>query len=244
MGIDQGCPYLDAGASEVIPSPRAIALIEQFETGGVFPSRISWPGGASGLTLGCGYDLGYQPVDQIGADWHALPSDIVVRLQSYAGRTGSSAQFALFGTHDIRIPEAIGRAVFENLDVPRWSAATAAAFHGCERLSGDSFGALVSLCFNRGTSMSDTQPGNRSEMRRIRDACAAGDFGAVPDLIRSMKRLWVGKGLDGLLARRDAEAALFQEGLVAQGAPATKTEIPLVLSTDDLNDREAVRLGL
>jgi GH24 family phage-related lysozyme (muramidase) len=35
----------------------------------------------------------------------------------------------------------------------------------------------------------------------------------VPPEIRSMKRLWVGKGLNGLLTRRDAEAALFQRGV-------------------------------
>jgi len=28
-----------------------------------------------------------------------------------------------------------------------------------------------------------------------------------------MKRLWVGKGLDGLITRREDEAKLFEEGL-------------------------------
>ena len=64
--------------------------------------------------------------------------------------------------------------------------------------------------------MTDTSPGNRLEMRQIRDAMQAADFSPIPDLIRSMKRLWQGKGLDGLLARRDAEAALFEKGLLQQ----------------------------
>ncbi len=34
-----------------------------------------------------------------------------------------------------------------------------------------------------------------------------------------MKRLWRGKGLDGLLARRDREAALFEAGLKRPAAP-------------------------
>ena len=64
--------------------------------------------------------------------------------------------------------------------------------------------------------MTDTSPGNRLEMREIRDAMQAAEFNPIPDLIRSMKRLWQGRGLDGLLARRDAEAALFEKGLRQQ----------------------------
>jgi hypothetical protein len=35
-----------------------------------------------------------------------------------------------------------------------------------------------------------------------------------------MKRLWRGKGLDGLLVRRDREAALFEAGLRQRPAPS------------------------
>lgn len=221
------------------PSARAIALIEHFEIGDAYDPRVSWPGGESGLTIGVGYDLGYSSPAQIAEDWAALPSGVVIRLQSYAGRTGKAAQTLLYATRDMVIPEPIGRAVFERIDIPRWSQRTADAFD-CAGLSPDSFGALVSLCFNRGTAMADTTPtDNRLEMRRIRDALAAGNPHDVPDLIRSMKRLWIGKGLDGLLARRDAEAALFQAGLIvapsfvppaptipAPVAPAVPTERP------------------
>jgi GH24 family phage-related lysozyme (muramidase) len=36
----------------------------------------------------------------------------------------------------------------------------------------------------------------------------------IADEIRSMKRLWEGKGLAGLLRRRDAEAALVESCIV------------------------------
>jgi GH24 family phage-related lysozyme (muramidase) len=76
------------------------------------------------------------------------------------------------------------------------------------------FGVLVSLVYNRGTSMTDTSgvPGSRKEMRDIRDAVAAGRITDVPAALRAMKRLWP-EG-NGLRDRREREAKLFEEGLV------------------------------
>jgi GH24 family phage-related lysozyme (muramidase) len=48
------------------------------------------------------------------------------------------------------------------------------------------------------------------EMRTIRDAVKVGDLVTIVKQLRYMKRLWIGKGLDGLLRRRDAEAALVE----------------------------------
>jgi GH24 family phage-related lysozyme (muramidase) len=50
----------------------------------------------------------------------------------------------------------------------------------------------------------------RKEMRAVRDAVANQDLQEIADQIRAMKRLWEGKGLDGLLKRRDAEADLVE----------------------------------
>jgi hypothetical protein len=58
------------------------------------------------------------------------------------------------------------------------------------------------------------------EMRAIRQHMAERRFERIPDEFRSMKRLWRGKGLDGLLARRDREASLFEAGLKQPAAPA------------------------
>jgi hypothetical protein len=49
-------------------------------------------------------------------------------------------------------------------------------------------------------------------MRDIRDSLKPAPH-KIPGHIRSMKRLWIGKGLDGLLLRREAEAKLFEKGL-------------------------------
>lgn len=57
----------------------------------------------------------------------------------------------------------------------------------------------------------------RAEMRNIRDIVEnyvpgrdpTATQNAIADEIRSMKRLWTGKNVDGLLVRRDAEADLI-----------------------------------
>ena len=73
---------------------------------------------------------------------------------------------------------------------------------------------LVSLVYNRGASMKDS-PGsdNRREMRAIRDLVPRMDLRGIAAALRSMKRLWAGKGLDGLLRRREAEAVLVESCL-------------------------------
>ena len=47
-------------------------------------------------------------------------------------------------------------------------------------------------------------------MRAIQAAVVNGDFREIADQLRSMKRLWVNQGLDGLLVRRDKEADLVE----------------------------------
>jgi GH24 family phage-related lysozyme (muramidase) len=198
------------------PSGRAIALIERFEVGD--PSSYSpnpcWPGGASGLTIGVGYDLGYATPVAVASDWQALPDAVCHRLQSYTGRTGAAAASLAAAAYDITVPYSLARTVFEQCDIPRTTTLTATAFPNTDQLSPDSLGALVSLVFNRGAAMTDTRPGNRLEMRQIRDAMRAQDFASIPGYLRAMKRLWAGTGQSGLLTRRDAEADLFAAGLL------------------------------
>jgi GH24 family phage-related lysozyme (muramidase) len=104
------------------------------------------------------------------------------------------------------------RRVFLTRTVPRYQQLTAKAFPGVQNLPADAQGALFSLVYNRGTSMEGEK---RTEMRAIRDAVARGDLADIAKQLRAMKRLWIGKGLDGLLARRDAEADLV-ESCIAQ----------------------------
>lgn len=192
-------------------SPKAQALILSFE-GLDQPGR--WPGHASGISLGHGYDLGYCSRDQFLADWGGrLPPEALNRLAEAIGLTGVRAKNRAPQFADIRITKKMADDVFVARSVPRMLHATQLAFPGVERLPADAAGALVSLVYNRGGAMVD-KPGqdNRREMRAIRDECARAkaDLRLLAAQLRSMKRLWEGKGVDGLIRRREAEAQLVE----------------------------------
>ena len=175
----------------------------------------AWPGGSSGITLGIGYDLGYVTVDEFESDWGAcLNKNTRERLRAVVGLTGLKARNRAAALADIRIKRADADKVFERRTLPKCEFQTAQTFPGYERLPQEVQGALVSLVYNRGCSMVD-RPGEdrRREMRAIRDAVAARDLQKIADQLRSMKRLWQGQKLDGLIARREAEADLVEEAI-------------------------------
>jgi GH24 family phage-related lysozyme (muramidase) len=74
----------------------------------------------------------------------------------------------------------------------------------------NAYGAIVSLVFNRGTSLVGDK---RLEMRNIRVLVPKKDYSKIAQEFRSMKRLWKGKNLNGLIERREAEAKLVETSL-------------------------------
>lgn len=205
-------------------SPAAVALIVANEISSPAYYRQAlqsptWPGESSGVTIGIGYDLGYVTRDQFAADWQAVaPAIVSGPLAAVCGLKGPRAQTALPALAHILVPLEAAEAVFRDATLPRYAAQTADAFPGCAALPPDAFGALVSLVFNRGPAMgspSDPPPDRRREMRGIRDAIAAGNPRAVPQLLLDMRRLWPNAG--GLRSRRAQEAALFAESLPKEG---------------------------
>ena len=79
----------------------------------------------------------------------------------------------------------------------------------------------MSLVYNRGHRMNDSAgTNNRLEMRAIRDLVPLGDLAGIAAQLRSMKRLWAGQGMAGLLRRRDAEAALVESSMAPAMARA------------------------
>lgn len=208
-------------------SERAIAFIIKVE--GL--SHGEWPGGASGVTIGRGYDLGYHTTEEFVADWgRYLPQRIMERLRRTIGVKGEAAKALSESLRDIRIPQEVADRVFREVDVPRWIIRTAGVFPGYDYLPDDAQGALVSLVFNRGTAMGVNGKDSwdaRREMRVIRDVLASfrdsgGPAGLLPGVlrliaaaIRSMTRLWRGKNLGGLIVRREREAALVESSVPA-----------------------------
>jgi hypothetical protein len=206
----------------MIISQRAFDLIVAEETGGEAyynktEQSVTWPGGASGVTIGIGYDCGYETAPQIMADWSAkLAGATVAELCSVAGIHGTPAHAHAKELHNvIDVPWAVALDVFRSRDVPRWEKMVQNALPNTDKLSGDSFGALVSLAFNRGASFHE--PGVRyTEMRAVASLMATHQFAEIPAQIRAMARLW--PSTKDLRDRRQHEAALFEGGLKQNSA--------------------------
>ena len=187
----------------------------------------TWPGGASGVTIGIGWDCGYATAAEISAAWSPyLTPDMIMRLCGAAGMTGARAQVE---THKLRTAVSVSwtaaMAVFQNRDMPKWERLVEKTLPNTDLLSGDSFGSLVSIAYNRGASFS--AEGDRYlEMREIHANMAAKNFAAIPGNIRSMVRLW--PNVAGLISRRRQEADLFQAGL---SEPTGQTQ-PAPVSVD------------
>ncbi|MCU0545101.1 MAG: peptidoglycan-binding protein [Oscillatoriaceae cyanobacterium Prado104] len=196
-------------------SYRAIELILEFEVGGgeeyykKFLQRPTWPEGASGITIGIGYDLGYNSVQVFNKDWNKLGHLQRQRLSACCGLTGETAKNRLASVRDIIVPWELAWDVFNDVTVPKFYNLTKEAFPGLEELPADVQGGLVSLVFNRGTSMEGNR---RREMREIRDLVPRKNVRGIAAQIRQMKRIWEGTSISrGMNRRREAEADLIEE---------------------------------
>ena len=195
------------------PSKKALDLILEYEVGGgknyydKYLSRFTWPKGASGPTIGIGVDCGYYTPEELAIIFHFLPEKQVNLIKGASGKTGEAGKQYTKVLRDagIQVSWEQAQKIFETLTWPKFTRLAERAFPGLGNLCDDAYGAIVSLVFNRGTSMSGE---SRSEMREIRDLIPKKDYRSIAHELVKMKRVWKGKGLDGLLARRDAEANL------------------------------------
>ena len=201
------------------PSPdiptRAVSFISHEEVGGrryydTKCARPTWPGGDSGVTIGVGYDLGYQSTFE--ADWSDfLTPGQMSALRPWIGVKGAAASAGPPQLAGISIPWQAAWAGFIRRTLPQEITRTRQTFERSNLIPRLCLGVLVSLVYNRGTSMTGPDPDKRKEMRDIRDAVSAGRLTDVPAALRAMKRLWP-EG-NGLRDRREREAVLFEEGL-------------------------------
>jgi len=199
-----------------------------------------WPGGASGVTIGIGYDVGYQSKEEVHSDWSGtLPSVMVDKLESVTGLKAQAAKSALpLVKSDIQVPWDSAMHVFDNVDEPRWIARTSEALPNCDKLHPDCLGSLTSISYNRGASYSAA--GDRyEEMRAIKALMAGEEFAKIPSQIRSMKRLWT----NGLVGRREREAKLFERGLAIMSGIHTEETAPKVRTRSEEVKRSAAQTG-
>lgn len=217
-------PSLEAWIDEALPQPKppaevvdllpavAIDLIVSFEINSpaFYEQKLQapvWPQGESGVTVGIGYDLGYQAASVILQDWRAHSERSRLALQ--AGIKGEAAKARIASLHDIRTSYALARQVFDDTTVVTYYRAMRRAYPGAEKLHPIAQGVLTSLTYNRGTSMRGER---RREMATIRDVCVpAADYVCMALELRAMTRVWKGSSIErGMTRRRNAEAGLLE----------------------------------
>ena len=171
-----------------------------------FLKKPVWPGGSSGITIGIGYDLGYNSAAQIQKDWGGkIPDAALEKLMKVSGLKADKAKAVVNRLKSIEVGFDQASEVFSDSTLPRYAASTLKAYPGIEGLYHDAQAAILSLVYNRGASMSGSR---RKEMAAIKPLVLQQDYAGIAQEILNMKRLWEGRGLDGLLKRRDDEAKL------------------------------------
>jgi hypothetical protein len=210
-------------------SPAGYQFIVRWETGGqayyekIIKGRPEWPGYSSGITIGCGWDLGYHSLPEFQTQWSTRlsPTDFQRLAPTVGFRTVepnraakvTQAQALVRSLSDISIPWAVAIEQFNNVKYPDLIQQLYRALDNLDRIHPHCRAALLSLTFNRGPAFSSTAP-RFSEMREIGLVMQSGqpeDFARIPALIRSMKRIWGPSS--SLSQRREGEAVLFESGM-------------------------------
>lgn len=186
-------------------------LILDYEVGGGRPyydAKLrfpTWPGEYSGVTIGVGWDCGYNSLAAFRHDWSQLSENSRARLERTIGFTRAAAKEKLKLVWNIAVDWKLAEGVYNNVTVPKFWLLTRNAFPGFDELHENGQAVLLSLTFNRGASFYGTR---REEMRAIRDLVPRKDYRGMAVQLRQMKRLW--PDTLGLRRRRDAEARLME----------------------------------
>ena len=189
------------------------STVINFETGGrgyynKVLRRMTWPGGASGITMGIGADLGYMTTREFDKYFSQYFSKSEQnKLKAVIGQKGSRAKSKLYTVRPIELSWQDASEAFVDWTLPKFWNLALNLWPGLDELCEQAQIALVSIVFNRGSS---TRGSTRREMFNIKKLVLSKDYQGIADEVRSMKRLWVGKGLDGLLKRRDIEAKMIE----------------------------------
>jgi hypothetical protein len=168
-----------------------------------------WPGGESGITIGIGYDLGCNDNLTIRKDWasHISEEDLKMML-SVAKLQGAKAQVVLKSVQSVSIPLDAAKKVFYQVTLPKFAKLSKTTYPGIELLFADAQGALLSLLYNRGCSLSNDD--RRKEMKAIKPFVTKQDYEGIAAQLRAMKRLWNASKQGGLIKRREDEARMVE----------------------------------
>ena len=210
-----------------------IAFIAREETGGLayYHAVTRWPhfpGHASGITIGVGYDLRFNSEEDFRETWgDCLPAAHIDELAKDIGKPGSKSRAKELKQSGLEVPFKSAWPVFIGLTLPRYYANTESIYPSLKKLPEYCRSVLVSIVFNRGHNLSGSR---RKEMRDIQKILELAEdeslskeevrqtLQGVEDQILAMKRLWVPSS--GLIKRRQAEANLWRKGLSTFRSPS------------------------
>jgi hypothetical protein len=196
-------------------------IVTEEDSGQAYYTRhyesFEWPEGASGPTVGIGFDCGYSTAAQIKAAWSGIVSDeTVAALERAAGLKGqAAAEFVREHRNSVTITWDQAMAEFMQRELPSWEAQCRKALPNYDLLPGDCAGAIDSLAYNRGAAGFHAGGDRYREMRMITTYMTGKQFHLIPAQFMSMRRLWPVGG--DLWRRREHEAALFQHGMQTAG---------------------------
>lgn len=196
-------------------SKDAFNLILKYEVGGgksyyeKYLSKFTWPQGASGPTIGIGVDCAYYSQQELRKIFNFLSHDQIELIVKASGKTGQQGKeyTKILRKNNIVVSWDDAIKIFEKLTWPKFTKLAEKTFPGLNELCDNAYGAIVSLVFNRGTSLNGD---SRLEMRNIKPLVEKKNYKGIARELRKMKRIWQGRGLDGLLERREAEAKLVE----------------------------------
>lgn len=183
-----------------------------WETGGEayynkFLKHFTYPGGQSGCTIGPGIDAAYYTATELRNIFDFLPKTDQELIVGAIGKTGQSAKNYLPKLKHIEVSWEKALNLFYKIILPKYYKLTLSTWPGVEKLKEKAQVALTSIIFNRGTSLIGD---SRREMRVIKELVPKKLYHEIAVQIRSMKRLWIGQGLDGLIKRREEEAVMVE----------------------------------
>ncbi|WP_249409210.1 pesticin C-terminus-like muramidase [Acinetobacter sp. SFB] len=188
-------------------SLESILKWEKYEFKPYVPSKGG--DGRSGVTLGYGYDLGQQSIEQIKKDLALYYNpDQIQRLLKAQGKKGVSAQALVSSLSDITISK---NKAYDMVMIvkKRYAKDTLKIYPDILKYHPHCQGAILSLVYNRYIGLKGNR---RKEMREIQDDLKKSGSN-VSISLRNMKRLWTTKQNRGLQARREDEAKIFEKGL-------------------------------
>ncbi len=171
------------------------------------PTVPAWQTTDSGVTIGIGFDCGYNSPAEIRNAWGSiLPKHQVEALVKCSGKKRKEAFDLLPTVKDIVVPIEEALKVFYNTTIYKSAKMALQVYPDLPNIHPVEQSVIVGLVFNRGNSLDGDR---RKEMRQLVAAIKKDNDAETAQIIRNMKRLWA--DVKGLRVRRDVEADLIAQ---------------------------------